>query len=243
MTLEELQEKLDIALVRESTPEGVDYNTAKAVIENKLEQLKPVDYEERARLYYDLQILTLLMNMRPSLQLQRWYKRMIDHYRSNEASIRMLNQPQRVTAGLSIEQIGYLRDVQLLYFDKMVVFYLGRLAKLYAESNFPELAKKAREDRRYFKGRHLLIEKRYRAYISVRRQDFIERLRAHYGLYALGALVGVVMCWHGIWGIVDLVPVLNLPYVSLPIGITILGSLGLFFRLAGVERPDEDEDE
>jgi hypothetical protein len=62
-----------------------------------------------------------------------------------------------------------------------------------------------------------------------RLEDRVRGKLSHFPiLYAFIGSIGVVLCWRGVWGIADLIPVLNNPYVSLLASLLVMLPTGLF---------------
>lgn len=59
-------------------------------------------------------------------------------------------------------------------------------------------------------------------------KEFRERYRI---TFTLIGVVGIILIWRGVWTIVDTLPYVNNPFLSLLIGFIFVAVSGIFFRL------------
>ncbi len=92
---------------------------------------------------------------------------------------------------------------QLLYFYKLIEFYISYLEQTLSFFSFGKIAQKVSMDKMYFLQKHQLLQGNIRKFIAYSRLSFSLFLRKYTFLYALLSGIGIVLFWHGIWGISD----------------------------------------
>jgi len=124
---------------------------------------------------------------------------------------------------------------QLLYFYKLVEFYLAYLSKTLRMFDFEEIAQEVSLDKMHFLQKHQLLEGNIKKFFVYTRLSFSLFLRKYIFLYALLSGIGIVLFWHGLWGMSDwIIHQFNAQHHFTPflitavLGALILYSLGLF---------------
>ncbi len=126
---------------------------------------------------------------------------------------------------------------QLLYFYKLAGYYMTYLEKTFSLYGFDDMCNTVNLDKLHFMQKLQLLEGNIKKFFSYGRLAFTLFLRKYVFLYALLSGVGIVLFWHGLWGIYDwIIFELHMegnlmPYVTTTIlGLGVLYFLGAFFN-------------
>ncbi|MCX6807217.1 MAG: hypothetical protein NTZ80_00180 [Patescibacteria group bacterium] len=126
---------------------------------------------------------------------------------------------------------------QMLYFYKIAEFYITYLEKTLKLFSFDAVANEVSLDKIHFLQKQELLEGNVRKFFAYSRLSFTIFLKKYMFLYALLSGVGIVLFWHGIWGLSDKVIEkfgagdYVLPYlITTIIGIALLYILGVFLN-------------
>lgn len=92
---------------------------------------------------------------------------------------------------------------QLLYFYKIVEFYLTYLEKTLLFHSFSDIAQKVYHDKIHFLQKHQLLEKNIKKFFAYLHLSFKLTLKKFIFVYAFLGGIAIVLFWHGVWGITD----------------------------------------
>lgn len=124
---------------------------------------------------------------------------------------------------------------QLLYYYKLVGYYLTYLGKTLSALSWHEASVEVNEDKIHFLQRQQLLEGNIKQFLSYTRLAFSLFLRKHTFLYTLLSGIGIVLFWHGLWGIYDwVIAEFELDHQLWPYVLTTILGLGVLYILGAL---------
>lgn len=203
--------------------------------------------------FYLLIFLLKSKRIHDSQKIDGLYETMKRHFLEEE---RGYHRRMRQTKNQSEKKLSVS---QFLYFYKLVEFYLTYLEKTLHLMDKEEVFQKVYRDKMHFLQKHQLLEGNIKKYLSYSRIIFHHFMRKYLFLYALLSGAGVVLLWHGLWGLFDvMVEAMGfegglMTYLfTTSLGVLVLYILGLFMNqtigdketLVQIEEEElKDEDE
>lgn len=138
---------------------------------------------------------------------------------------------------------------QLHFFYKLSEYNFSLLEKLYRKKGLSALTEAASGEKLDVLKRQALFEGRFFRYLFFSRVSFLFFLQKHIVVFAILSSIGVVLIWHGFWGIFDWVIARYFnsnslgPYLFTSVfGILLLYMLGIFVRVTLGDQRQEGVD-
>lgn len=214
------------------------YRAMVKFLRERIATISHADHEQRIDFLYYLMMLHLTYEEGSSntVTFAGWYKEFCSALHAHEA---FLKERFKELHRREAHHRGYL---QLMYFYKLTLSYFDQLIERLTARSFITLAQKTTAERLLFYSHKKLLQGKYVDFFDVKRQEFSYRFSKHSALFALIGSIGFIMFWHGLSGVIDLIPILNIPVISLVFGLSILVLSGFFYTFAGQHEKSDRSD-
>lgn len=224
-----------------NTPEAKvqrdQYRAMVKFLRQRIAQVGDRDPEQRVDLFYYLIMLHLKYEQSGGNEAMfcEWYKELHFALLAHEHVL-------KITLKKSTGDAYHRAYLQLMYFYKLTLHYFDQLITQLTNKHFVELTKNVIAERLLFYSHKKFLQGKYIDFFDVKRKEFSYRFRKHYALFALVGSIGFITFWHGLTGVIDLIPILNIPIVSLALGLLVLVLSGFFYTFAGQQDQADHSD-
>lgn len=206
----------------EANLDRAQYRAMVKFLHERIAHVNNADFEQRADLFYYLIMLHLKYESSNGEKLAAWYQHFQDALLAQENVLKdRLKKAHK--------EAHHRAYVQLNYFYKLTLYYLEQLVAQFAVKNFADLSKTATAERLFFESHKKFLQGKYVDFFDVKRKEYSYRFRKHYALFVLVGSIGFIMFWHGLSGVLEMIPFIQIPVVSLVVGLVILVFSGFFY--------------
>lgn len=216
-----------------------------AILETHLQELQQInDQESIAIATIEIIIFHLKSAQKPDfIKIEKYFRNAIESLIEGEKEYE-----KKLVIHRETEQRKLILD-QFEYFYVFVEYYLSLLEQNFNNFSLAEMGVEVRNQKLAFLKKHLLLKGNLNRLLFFNVLSVRERLRKNIFLFAFLSGLGIVLMWHGLWGIFDWLIALvgmedNLfPYVfTAMLGLIMLVVLGVFIELTS-GTPEESMDE
>ena len=235
---QQIESNLDLTSIPQETL--LDW---KAILEQHIQELKQIgDLEGTAIAIIQLTLFNLKSkidsnNVEENFNLAiNTFTEAEKNYEANLEKFRNTDQKQLITS-------------QFKFFYKISEYYLSILEKTCLNYSKTDLGKQVSDQKIKFIKKHLLLQENILRYLDYNRLSFQSMIHKHMLLFAILSAIGIVLLWHGLWGIFDwIIGKFGLtesifPYLMTSIfGALVLYILGVFVELTSGDPKDVTEE-